>query len=556
MLESYTFFLLIGFSIVFSYKRLRLLVHFFQQEEYDNKRFLSYVIKGSRLIDKKFSLALLVSSFFTCLLLDSNIFLLLISSSIVIIFSCFERNPSKKAKKVLSFTARVKRILSVSFFILFAVLSTFLILFDLKGHLEKVLLIVFIIQFLPFFLILSNAALRPFEKKIQNRYLNEAKKKIVGIKPIIIGVTGSYGKTSVKHILCHILSSVFPTLKTPGSVNTQMGITRIIREKLKKDHKYFIVEMGAYGKGSIKRLCELTPPHYGIITSVGNAHYERFQSIENVAKTKFELHESVKDQKGYTFINADAIEKRFISLEEKNIIQTKEYPYKMCSENPSSGEFYKRISKSMKDDYLISDIKQTKKGLQFKIIHKNKIFSLKTPLYGTHHVGNIVLCFAIAQKIGLDPHIIVATLRSVPQIKHRLEVIRSKRGAIIIDDAYNSNPTGFLSALEVLNVLKKDNGRRILVTPGMIELGKLHEKKHKELGKEASKYVDVVLAISPKRIHSFICSFEKSMDKNQKIYKFNTFAEAKKWIESNATEKDTILYENDLPDLYENAVYL
>ena len=554
MLEDYIIFLLIGSSIIFFYRRLRVLMHFFQQEEYDNERFLNYSIKGFRLIDKKFSLVLLFLTFLNYVSFISSVFFLLSSFFIVSIFSYLERNPCKRAKKVLSITMRVKRILSFSLLILFIALIAFLMFFNLRSSFILGLLIICIIQILPLILISSNIVLTPFEKKIQNRYLKEAKKKMADLQPMVIGITGSYGKTSVKHILYHILSSVFPTLKTPGSVNTQMGITRIIREELREDHKYFIVEMGAYGRGSIECLCELTPPHYGIITCVGNAHYERFKSIENVARAKFELNKSVKDQKGYTFVNADGIEKRFIESYGEDLIHIgKGSLDQECTENSFLEKFYKQTPKNIKDSYLVSDIKQTKEGLQFKIVHKGEEFFLKVPLHGIHHVENIALCFALAQKIGIDPYVIVAALCSVPQIKHRLEVIKSEKGPTIIDDAYNSNPIGFSSALLVLNTLKKDDGRRILVTPGMVELGEIHDEKHRELGKEASKCVDVVLVISPGRIRSFIDSFEKNMNENQRVYQFNTFAEAKEWIKSNIEEKDTVLYENDLPDLYESV---
>src|SRR5206468_4274303 len=135
-----------------------------------------------------------------------------------------------------------------------------------------------------------------------------AHSKLQRLNPVVIGVTGSYGKTSVKHILGHVLETAGPTLITPGSVNTAMGIARVIRERLAPHHRYFVVEMGAYGIGSISRLCALTPPKIGIISAIGKAHYERFRSLEAVARAKFELAEAVRDNAGTIIIAADTME--------------------------------------------------------------------------------------------------------------------------------------------------------------------------------------------------------------------------------------------------------
>src|SRR5206468_12245453 len=135
-----------------------------------------------------------------------------------------------------------------------------------------------------------------------------AHSKLQRLNPVVIGVTGSYGKTSVKHILGHVLETAGPTLITPGSVNTAMGIARVIRERLQPHHRYLVVEMGAYGIGSIRRLCALTPPRLGIISAIGKAHYERFKSLDAVAQAKFELAEAAAGNGGSVVAAADVVE--------------------------------------------------------------------------------------------------------------------------------------------------------------------------------------------------------------------------------------------------------
>lgn len=532
-------FFLLSF-LFFCYKRFLVLIHLFQQEEYDNVRYFKYIYKNHNLVDKKLSsilASLIILQVFIIFFDFSKQFLLSVLAALaLIIFGFIQYNPlTKDAKKQLVFTKRVSRLLVTFLLILFLAITPFFYADFAYNSILLVFYAIVIIQILPIFLILANIFLSPYEKLTQKRFLNSAKRKIRQLAPQTIAITGSYGKTSTKHILNHILSFVAPTLCTPGSVNTPMGITRIIREKLTKDHKYFIVEMGAYGIGSISRLCDLTPPNYGIITAVGNAHYERFKSIDNVAQAKFELNQAVNENDGLTYVNSDSVNQNYIKRYGRNFILVGQ-------------------DKDSDNQYKVSQVKLLTSGLQFKIKYKRNSYLINSPLYGLHHVNNIALCFALCHQIGIAEDTIISALNSLPQIKHRLEIINNDHGPIIIDDSYNSNPDGFKSALDVLKLLKQKNGRSILVTPGMVELGDLHDEKHSELAKKALETVDVVLVIMPNRIPTFYSTFRDAMSDKQQLLNFENFADAKKWIDANANAKDVILYENDLPDLYENKI--
>lgn len=526
--------------LFFCYKRFLVLVHLFQQEEYDNTRYFSYIYNDFNLVDKKLSAILLILSFLQIVLIflnfDNANLSVILSSLTLIIFGFIQYNPlSKEVKKQLVFTKRVKRLTFIFLLILIFFISPIYLAKPSNNNFLSIIYAVLIIQILPIILLLTNLILTPYENYIQRKFLNQAKNKIKQLSPQIIAITGSYGKTSAKHILNHILSFVAPTLSTPGSVNTPMGITRIIREKLTKDHKYFIVEMGAYGIGSIARLCNLTSPNYGIITAVGNAHYERFKSIDNVAQTKFELNQAVNENDGITYLNSDGIDNCYIKRYARNFV--------LVGQNKDNDNQYK-----------VSQVKLSASGLQFKIKNKRQIYQINSPLYGLHQVNNIALCFAICHQIGISQDTIISAINSIPQIKHRLEVINNDNGPTIIDDSYNSNPDGFKSALEVLKTIKQKNGRAILVTPGMVELGDLHDEKHAELALVALESVDVLLIIMPNRIPTFYSTFKDGMNSKQKIINFDSFFEAKRWLDENANARDVILFENDLPDLYENKI--
>jgi UDP-N-acetylmuramoyl-tripeptide--D-alanyl-D-alanine ligase len=205
--------------------------------------------------------------------------------------------------------------------------------------------------------------------------------------------------------------------------------------------------------------------------------------------------------------------------------------------------------------YAIADRKITKDGVSFKFSIDSDETEITAPVYGIHQCDNIALCATLCCKIKVPLDSIVASLKTLPQTKHRLEVFKAPNAATIIDDAYNSNPTGFKSALEVLSVLGEEKtGNKILVTPGMLELGAVHDREHKKAGELASKHADIVLAIVPNRIKTFIDEVKKS--KNTKLLEFDNFDKAKKWLDENATKDDVILYENDLADLYESKISL
>jgi UDP-N-acetylmuramoyl-tripeptide--D-alanyl-D-alanine ligase len=349
----------------------------------------------------------------------------------------------------------------------------------------------------------------------------------------VVAITGSYGKTSVKHIIGHVLETAAPTLITPGSVNTAMGIARVIRERLQPQHRYFIVEMGAYGIGSISRLCALTPPHLGIITAIGKAHYERFKSLDAVSRAKFELAEAARDNGGSVIVASDTLNfvwpRQFIERHRDLAITV--------GDDPAA-------------DLVIDRVRQERDGIAAEIRWRGERYELRAPLFGLHHGRNIALAFAAASSLGLPPEDIVASLKSAPQIAHRLEVKPQGGGAIVIDDAYNSNPVGFASALELLDVLRRPDGRRILVTPGMVELGDAHESEHARIGRLAAEHVDVLVAVAPHRVAPLEAAFRDAAP-DREVVSCAGFAEARAWLDRNLGARDVVLIENDLPDLLE-----
>lgn len=515
-------------AIVFATRRLLRYLHIFQQEEYDGRRFSNWLFAEAA-FDKKLSAAILLLVVAARSMSDGATLLNIALGIAFIAFAAIEPDPRKDAKKKLVLTERAMRILGVAFLVTLIAACIALMLGGTWWWLA-------VVQLIPFTLVLSNWMLSPYEKRIQDGFRKRAEARLREVAPTIIGITGSFGKTSVKHILGHVLQLNTSALFTPGSVNTVMGITRIINERLDDGCKYFIVEMGAYGVGSIERLCTFTPPDHGILTSIGAAHYERFKDLETVAKAKFELATAVKARDGRMVIDEQILERAHA----KQRVEADRSSFVIVGESEQA-------------DIRIISIEQTAKGLDVVLSENGDEVALFAPLFGMHHGRNMALAFALARTLDIDGDRIRTALRSTPQIQHRLEVKPQPSGVIYLDDAYNANPGGFANALDLMQVLRTDDAaRRILITPGVAELGEKHDEVHRELGAKAAVTTDITVVVKPERIPTFIEGL-KSAPGRPEIVEFEQFAEARAWLDANARAGDVVLVENDLPDLYERA---
>lgn len=508
----------------FAARRLLSYLHIYQQEDYDPQRLVRWMRLTSA-IDKKLSLGLITLtalSFFMSAPLISIVLILLFG-----FFAYYEKNPLTQAKKPLVLTPRAKRMAVTAGICLLPLVVLIAV------YADNPFWWLLTVQAVPFTLIAATKIMQPYETHVNAAFRADGIALLNKVDPYVIGITGSYGKTSVKHILGHILHYLAPTLYTPGSINTEMGIVRVIREQLRPHHKYFIVEMGAYGIGSIARLCRLTPPKIAVITAIGAAHFERFKTLNDTAKAKFEIAEAALAQNGKTIIHESVLEQSY------------------------AHQFYKDHHESFivcgrTGDAKITDATQTKEGLTIALQWLGRDYTLKAPLYGLHQVGNIVLSFVVAAELGMPVDDIVTAVKSLPQIKHRLEV-KPLGSSTIIDDAYNSNPAGFEAALQTLDLLGRDT-RRILITPGMVEMGDKHDSEHARLGTIAAQSADIVLAVKADRIPTFVEAL--NANPSVTVLPVGSFAEAQTWLNANGKAGDVVLLENDLPDLYEKKLSL
>jgi UDP-N-acetylmuramoyl-tripeptide--D-alanyl-D-alanine ligase len=392
----------------------------------------------------------------------------------------------------------------------------------------QVFVLALVVLCTPFIALLSNTINMPVEKGINRRYINDAKKILKGMdRLIVIGITGSYGKTSTKYFLNKILSSKYNVLMTPESYNTPMGVVKTIRTQLKSFHEIFICEMGAKYTGEIEEICDIVNPKYGIITSIGPQHLETFKSIENIIKTKFELAAALPGD-GVIFLN---YENEYI----RNAVLNK-----------------RKVSYAISPlgcDYEAKNIHVSNSGSAFDVtLARGGECHFETKLIGIHNVENITGSIAVADYLGLDPGDIVMNVRRLEGVPHRLQLL-NRRGMTIIDDAFNSNISGAKMALDVLNTFE---GFKILVTPGMIELGNLQDSYNHEFGIKAAGVCDYVILVGVRQTGSILGGLKSGNYPDEKVFVTETIEGAFKKMEvidSGGLQK-IVLLENDLPDNY------
>lgn len=511
-----------------------------QQCHYMNDRFTTW-IAGHRLVALPVPLSVLVIAYWALLVIS---FLFPMPSSVLSIGTIvidvlglgmikISSGVSKESKKPLKITARVCRIIATGSILmlliaglgsLFLKASGIMLLSQITGWLLTFNLFAYLLM------LLANQLNKPMENSIRLSFINDAR-RIVKESPSldVIGVTGSYGKTSTKHALNAILSEQFNTLMTPESYNTPMGITITIRNYLKPIHSKFIAEMGAYKVGEINELCEIAYPKYGVLTSVGPQHLETFKSIDNVKQTKFELIE---------YLPEDGI--GFINIDDENI---RDY-----YENKFSGKctvYTYGIEREA--DYRASDIMVSEKGTTFNVTFRDgSVHQFQTKLLGRHNIYNTVASIALGNELGIPVEKMQVAVRKMKPVTHRLE-LRRNGNFTIIDDAFNSNPVGSKMALEVLGQM---NGKRIVLTPGMVDLGTAQFELNKAFGTYMKDTCDYVILVGKKQTEPI-----------QEGLKEVGFPEDQMTVAENLTEAFKVMYEvvepgafvlieNDLPELF------
>lgn len=525
-MEYYIFYLVIAvvrvvFVVAFCLK-LRYELQMFQQNSYRNERFVKWL--KTNLFNK---IRLFELGAFVLLITPLNKYpYTLLVAALMFLFSGIKLS-RRKSKVKFNFTSRAKRLYFITLAI-FVIINSIYFVFINDYYLPGLYASAALCQVFSFaLLMLTNIILKPVEKAINNSYINDAK-RILAKNPnlLIIGITGSYGKTSTKHFLETVLSQKYNVLMTPGSYNTTMGVVRTIREYLNATHEIFICEMGAKQVGDIKEICDIVHPKIGILTSVAEQHLDTFKNIENVRKTKFELIDSLP-QDGLAILNGD---------------------YEIIKNTPVKVNhvYYSADNKNL--DYSSDNISYSQQGTSFDVV-KNNITgdSFKTGLLGSYNLSNILACIACAERAGLSSQQIAYGVYKLMPVEHRMEIKVNGVGLIIIDDAFNSNPKGAQMALDVLSGFPN---KRFVITPGIVELADKQDFYNFKLGNHMAVSCDYAVLVGRKQTQAI---YNGLIDKNfpeDKIYIASGLNDAAAHVFAMAQKGDSVLFENDLPDTY------
>jgi UDP-N-acetylmuramoyl-tripeptide--D-alanyl-D-alanine ligase len=446
-----------------------------------------------------------------------------------------------KAKKPLVMTARARRLLIAGLGLSAVTVALAVGLGLLAGERVAVAAGIVALTVLTLFaghvLLAANLLLWPLEERTRRRFQRMAEQKLRAVAPKVIAVTGSAGKTTTKELIAHLLSARYRVLRTPSSFNTPMGISRTVNDSL-SDQDYFVVEMGAYQKGEIARLCRLVGgTDISVITTVNAQHLERFGSLEKTAEAKFEIVEGLKPG-GLAVLNFDvpAVREhaaRFPGLD-------------ILSFGVESQDVRLRAT----------DVREQEGGIEVDVAIDGETATVRTPLLGRHNAGNVLAAIGVAVKCGLDLPYIAAALRQARPPEHRLQPQTLATGGVYLDDGYNGNPQGIIGALEVLGAYAPR--RRIFITPGLIEMGKDRPQYHEAIGRAAAKQVDVAYLVGPKQTADIRDGMVAAGFPEADVHTVRSFEEARDGVTAAGgwDAGSVVLVANDLPDQFDEFLVI
>ena len=495
-------------------------VHMFQHNSYREERYARWFRGGYKFGRAAIIAALALVGFFS-----NPVF---IGFSVVFMSVIAWQEFRTTYKKPIVYTMRVKRLILSA-----AVLSGGVIALAeiFTPHIAMPIALALLIM--PVVMLTANLLNKPMEAAISRWYYNDAKRILSSMPQLtIIGVTGSFGKTSTKHYLYRILSEKYNVLMTPGNFNTTLGVIRTVREHLKPHHQIFIVEMGAKQVGDIKEICDLVRPTIGIVTAVGEMHLETFHTQENILRTKFELIDALSaDGLGVVNLDSEPIAGR--------LMQHKCRVIGYAIDNTSA-------------DYLAQEINYSTSDTSFAIKTADTLREgYTTHLAGRGNILNLLAAVAVADHLQVSEAMQKRAMRQIEQIEHRLSVKRTAGGVTIVDDAYNSNPLGAKMALEVLRDFRRmEGGRRIVVTPGFVELGERQAELNRELGREIATACDIAIVVNKTNREAISAGITEQGFDLSNLIKVDSFAEASARLAQMLRVGDVVLYENDLPDSF------
>lgn len=450
--------------------------------------------------------------------------------------------PSANLRKELVFTTKIKAVLFLTIFlqIFWASFITFVVTYKSSGT----FLFTIFLWLTILLLLIANSYICIIQAQdilflpeyfLKQREILKAKKKILqlrekGLK--IIGITGSYGKTTMKETIYNFLSVKFNVVKTEGNNNTPLGVAATVNKNLKHDTEFLIIEMGEYVKGDVKKLCEIAKPDISIITGINEAHLERYKTMQNAIDTKFEIIENA---------NPNAL---IILNEDDKLIM---HNYNRFVKDTNVVKFFSSEDKDNRiDNYSFFE---DGSGISFNLrIESFEFKNLKLPFLADYVIGYVIAGILLGKTLGMNATELRMGISNLKPFEHRLQSRLTKNNVVIIDDTYNGNSHGIKAGLEVLKKFK--TRRKLYITPGLVETGGLAEEIHIELGKAMGQVCDLIILIQ-NNVTKFIEQGLLESGFNPKnIIWYNSAQEAYSNLKMHIKSGDVVLMQNDWSDNY------
>jgi UDP-N-acetylmuramoyl-tripeptide--D-alanyl-D-alanine ligase len=518
--------------------RLHFLLHLFQLEHYEAARLRMWVQRRNARVDKVLLGACLATGSVLVVLtaVGADLPVLVLGVAAGVVLAGFGHRILRRPQtKPLAFTPRARRlfVVAVAFpAIALAVVAAVALaagapwLAAAGGTVVGLLAIVGA----PELLFAADAMLKPVQAADNRRFVERARRKLAEIDPLVVGITGSFGKTTTKACVAAVADLRGPAYATPASFNTFLGVVRATNEGLSAKHREYVVEMGAYRLGDVAELCDLVHPKIGILTAIGPAHLERFGSLDAIEQAKGELAEALPAD-GVFITNAD--DERCVRAGAR----TQARVVLFSASGYSSA------------DLTAHDIQMAEGTTRFTLRHGAEEAVVRSKLLGRHNVSNLLAAAAAGTTLDLPLDAIARALARVTPPAHRLApILNPQAGIVVIDDAYNSNPVGAAAALEVLAAHQAE--RRLLVTPGMVELGEHEAEENERFGTRAAAVCDLVVLVGEERSRPIRAGLTAADFPDSQIHVVADSSEAAALLATTTRRGDVVLFENDLPDLY------
>jgi UDP-N-acetylmuramoyl-tripeptide--D-alanyl-D-alanine ligase len=365
----------------------------------------------------------------------------------------------------------------------------------------------------------------PLEKRLADRYVRRAAQQLRLVNPKIVAITGSFGKTSTKGYVTHLLAGTFGVVASPASFNNRAGLARAVNEHLAQGTEVFVAEMGTYGRGEIAELCSWMKPDVAVITAIGPVHLERFGNEDEICKAKSEI-----------LVEAESC---VLVVDDMRLAA-------LADQVSAQGKRVWRVSsgREMQVDVMVVETegRLDVRAQEAELAHGVPVSA---------RAGNVACAVAVALELGVPVAEITKRLSSLPTAQHRLQPQQSDGGFVILDDTYNANPAGARAALSLLAVSGEEGRSRVVVSPGMVELGRRQYEENYRFAEEAAGTATDLVVVGRTNRKALVEGFRRasSSDGTAPVVVEHR-QQAVAWVHDHLGPGDAVLYENDLPDHY------